>query len=120
MCCMHLTHSFKDTSLPSGQGPTLSLCSIENQVWAQALLPGVEKASLPVRTVRSSLAAVCVCVCVCVRARILCGKWKALGSPGAHLQPRPHPRVGRTQGACRSGRGVTSSRGLHRPVCTDP
>ena len=68
MCCVHLTHSFKDTSLPSGQGPALSLCSIENWVWAQALLAGVEKASLPVRTVRSSLAAGCVCVCARARA----------------------------------------------------
>ena len=68
MCCVHLTHSFKDTSLPSGQGPAQSLCSIENWVWAQALLAGVEKASLPVRTVRSSLAAGCVCVCARARA----------------------------------------------------
>ena len=90
MCCMHLTHSFKDTSLPSGQGPTLSLCSIENQVWAQALLPGVEKASLPVRTVRSSLAAVCVCVCVCVCVHESCAEsGKLLGHRELTFSPAP-------------------------------
>lgn len=39
------------------------------------------------------------------------------GSPPS--APR-HPRVRRTQGPCRSGRGVTASLRLHPPVCSDP
>ena len=81
---MYFTNTFKDLS-----GPALSLCSIENQLWAQALLAGVEMASLPVKTVKSSLAAGCVCVCVCVCVQISCRKWKALGSLGAYPQPPP-------------------------------
>ena len=101
MCCVHLTHSFKDTSLPSGQGPALSLCSIENWVWAQALLAGVEKASLPVRTVRSSLAAGCVCVCARVRARThesCVGSGKLLGHWELTLSPAPPPTGGKDPG----------------------
>lgn len=109
---MYFTNTFKDLS-----GPALSLCSIENQLWAQALLAGVEKASLPVKTVKSSLAVGCVCVCVCTNlVQEVESSWVTGSLPSAPT----HPRVGRTQGACRSGRGVTSSLRLHHPVCTDP
>ena len=90
---MYFTNTFKDLS-----GPALSLCSIENQLWAQALLAGVEMASLPVKTVKSSLAAGCVCVCVCVCVcKSRAGSGKLLGHWELTLSPHP-PTGGKDPG----------------------
>lgn len=77
----------------------------------------MEKACLPVRAVRSSLAAGGGGGGVCRNlGRDVESSWVTGSPPSA---PR-HPRVRRTQGPCRSGRGVTASLGSIPPCALTP
>lgn len=81
MLCVFYQH-FKDLS-----GPALSLCSIENQLWAQALLAGSGKRPPPGQDCEELYGSVCVCVYKsCAGSGKLLGHWS--------LPLSPHPPTG--------------------------